>query len=46
MIGAIASGVALAMVNVVIGEFITLLNDFTTSGTIPKGFMAAVEKTA
>ncbi|RSL97764.1 hypothetical protein CEP52_010719 [Fusarium oligoseptatum] len=46
MIGAIASGVALAMVNVVIGQFITLLNDFTTSGSVPKGFMAAVEKTA
>ncbi|KAI8681757.1 hypothetical protein NCS55_00428700 [Fusarium keratoplasticum] len=46
VVGAIASGVALAMVNVVIGEFITLLNDFTTSGTVPKGFMAAVEKTA
>ncbi|KAJ4313471.1 hypothetical protein N0V84_009396 [Fusarium piperis] len=46
IIGAIASGVAMAMVNVVIGEFITLLNDFTTSGTIPEGFMATVEKTA
>ncbi|RSL58355.1 hypothetical protein CEP53_006164 [Fusarium sp. AF-6] len=46
VIGAIASGVALAMVNVVIGQFITLLNDFTTSGSVPKGFMAAVEKTA
>lgn len=34
------------MVNVVIGQFITLLNDFTTSGSVPKGFMAAVEKTA
>ncbi|KAI8722402.1 hypothetical protein NCS52_00383900 [Fusarium sp. LHS14.1] len=46
VIGAITSGVALAMVNVVIGQFITLLNDFTTSGTVPDGFMAAVEKTA
>ncbi|KAM0424826.1 hypothetical protein ACHAPT_009882 [Fusarium lateritium] len=43
---AIISGVALAMVNVVIGQFITLLNDFTTSGSIPEGFMAAVQKTA
>ncbi|CCF35719.1 multidrug/pheromone exporter [Colletotrichum higginsianum] len=47
IIAAIASGVALAMVNIVIGQFISLLSDsHSTSGSQPDGFMAAVSKTA
>ncbi|KAJ3528005.1 hypothetical protein NM208_g10425 [Fusarium decemcellulare] len=46
IIAAIASGVALAMVNVVIGQFITLLSDFSSDGSVPEGFMPAVRKTA
>ncbi|KAG7286286.1 hypothetical protein NEMBOFW57_008594 [Staphylotrichum longicolle] len=34
------------MVNVVIGRFISLLSDFTTSGSVPEGFMPAVQETA
>jgi hypothetical protein len=34
------------MVNVVLGQFISLLTDFTTTGTVPDGFMPAVRKTA
>ncbi|QPC78078.1 hypothetical protein HYE68_008830 [Fusarium pseudograminearum] len=46
LIGAIVSGIALAMVNVVLGQFISLLTDFTTTGNVPDGFMPAVRKTA
>ncbi|GJC92941.1 multidrug/pheromone exporter [Colletotrichum higginsianum] len=47
IIAAIASGVALAMVNIVIGQFVSLLSDsHSTSGSQPDGFMAAVSKTA
>lgn len=46
VVSAIASGVALAMVNVVLGRFLSLLSDFTTSGSVPEGFMAAVRTTA
>lgn len=44
VIAAVASGVALAMVNLVIGQFISLLGEpHTSSGD---GFMSAVSKTA
>lgn len=47
IIAAIASGVALAMVNIVIGQFISLLSDSqSTSGSQPDVLMAAVSKTA
>ncbi|KAI5861122.1 P-loop containing nucleoside triphosphate hydrolase protein [Durotheca rogersii] len=46
IVAAIASGTALALVNVVLGQFITLLGDFTISEPPPAGFMAAVSKTA
>ncbi|KAF4967225.1 hypothetical protein FSARC_5204 [Fusarium sarcochroum] len=46
IIAAIASGVAMAMVNVVFGRFISLLSDFSTSGSVPEGFMAAVQTAA
>ncbi|KAI9170570.1 multidrug resistance protein 1, 2, 3 (p glycoprotein 1, 2, 3) [Paramyrothecium foliicola] len=42
---AIGSGVALAMVNLVIGDFITLLGNFST-GKVPDNFMAAVSRSA
>lgn len=46
IVAAIVSGVALAMVNLVIGQFISLLSDSYTSGSQPDGFMAAVRKTS
>ncbi|KAM5346969.1 hypothetical protein ACJ41O_009974 [Fusarium nematophilum] len=46
ILAAIASGIALAMVNVVLGRFITLLNDLSTSGSVPEGFMDAVRTAA
>lgn len=47
IVAAIASGVALAMVNLVIGQFISLLSDsHTSAGFQQNGFMAAVSKTA
>ncbi|KAM0549199.1 hypothetical protein ACHAPJ_009508 [Fusarium lateritium] len=46
IIAAIASGVAMAMVNVVFGRFISLLSDLNTSGSVPEGFMAAVQTAA
>ncbi|EAW17072.1 ABC transporter ATP-binding protein [Aspergillus fischeri NRRL 181] len=47
-IAAIASGVALAMVNLVMGQFLTLLSDFTFSDmdSIPANFMSAVRTSA
>ncbi|KZL85124.1 multidrug pheromone exporter [Colletotrichum incanum] len=47
IIAAIASGIALAMVNLVIGQFISLLsNSYSSSSSQPDGFMVAVSKTA
>lgn len=47
IIAAIASGIALAMVNLVIGQFISLLSDsHSSSGSQSDGFMIAVNKTA
>ncbi|WYZ33785.1 hypothetical protein EsH8_I_000061 [Colletotrichum jinshuiense] len=46
IVAAIVSGVALAMVNLVIGQFISLLSDSYTSGSQPDGFMASVRKTS
>jgi ATP-binding cassette subfamily B (MDR/TAP) protein 1 len=48
ILSAVASGIALAMVNVVLGRFLSLLSDFTTgtSASSQQGFMAAVQKTA
>lgn len=47
-IAAVASGVAFAMVNLVIGQFLTLLSDFSFSGvnSMPAGFMPAVRMSA
>ncbi|OJJ00274.1 hypothetical protein ASPVEDRAFT_189111 [Aspergillus versicolor CBS 583.65] len=48
VVAAIASGVALAMVNVVIGRFMTLLSNFSFSdaSSIPDNFMSAVRTSA
>ncbi|CAM1503728.1 Fc.00g013190.m01.CDS01, partial [Cosmosporella sp. VM-42] len=47
-IAAITSGVALAMVNLVIGHFLTLLSDFSFSDadSMPDNFMSAVRTSA
>ncbi|KAL4913702.1 P-loop containing nucleoside triphosphate hydrolase protein [Aspergillus aurantiobrunneus] len=47
-IAAIASGVALAMVNLVMGHFLTLLSDFSFSdaNSMPSNFMSAVRTSA
>ncbi|ODM23225.1 hypothetical protein SI65_00814 [Aspergillus cristatus] len=47
-IAAIASGVALAMVNLVMGHFLTLLSDFSFSdaNSMPGNFMSAVRTSA
>ncbi|KAG5798475.1 hypothetical protein H9Q69_002463 [Fusarium xylarioides] len=44
IIASIASGIALAIVNLVVGQFISLLSDSHTSE--PAGFMSAVQRTA
>ncbi|SPO04683.1 probable ABC multidrug transporter [Cephalotrichum gorgonifer] len=48
IIAAIASGVSLAMVNLVMGQFLTLLSDFSFSNenSIPGEFMTAVQTSA
>ncbi|KAL4881827.1 P-loop containing nucleoside triphosphate hydrolase protein [Aspergillus karnatakaensis] len=48
IIAAVASGVALALVNLVIGNFLTLLSDFSFSDpdSIPDNFMSAVSTSA
>ncbi|KAF5577862.1 leptomycin B resistance pmd1 [Fusarium pseudocircinatum] len=46
ILAAIGSGVAFAMVNLIIGDFISIMTDFTTSGSAPDGFMSQVSKTA
>lgn len=47
-IAAIASGTALAMVNLVMGQFLTLLSDFSFSDmdSTPTNFMSAVRTSA
>lgn len=44
-IAAIASGVALAMVNLVMGQFLTLLS-FSDANSMPDNFMSAVRTSA
>jgi ATP-binding cassette subfamily B (MDR/TAP) protein 1 len=46
VLGAVASGVALAMVNVVLGRFISILNDASVYGSTSDEFMPAVQTTA
>lgn len=48
MVAAVVSGVSLAMVNLVMGNFLTLLSDFSFSDgdSIPGGFMSAVQTSA
>jgi ATP-binding cassette subfamily B (MDR/TAP) protein 1 len=46
ILAAVASGIALAMVNVVLGRFLSLLSDFTTSASSQPQFMATVQQTA
>ncbi|KAH7133833.1 P-loop containing nucleoside triphosphate hydrolase protein [Dactylonectria macrodidyma] len=46
ILGAIASGIAIAMVNVVLGQFVTLLGDVTASTFAGGAFMSAVSTTA
>ncbi|KAI5457773.1 multidrug resistance protein 1, 2, 3 [Mariannaea sp. PMI_226] len=48
VVAAIASGVALAMVNLVMGNFLSLLSDFSFSDpdSLPKNFMSAVQTSA
>lgn len=46
LIAACGSGAALAMVNLVIGNFINLLSDFTTGSGVPDGFMAKVSESS
>lgn len=45
LVAAVAAGVALAMVNVVMGQFIRLLGNVSSDGVSP-GFMSAVSTTA
>lgn len=45
LIAAVTAGVALAMVNVVMGQFIRLLGNVSSDGVSP-GFMSAVSTTA
>jgi hypothetical protein len=44
IIAACGSGVALAMVNIVLGSFITLLSDSTAGAGVPDNFMSEVSK--
>lgn len=48
IIAAVASGVALAMVNLVMGQFLTLLSDFSFSdaNSMPDNFMSEVRTSA
>ncbi|KAF5010960.1 hypothetical protein FDECE_2923 [Fusarium decemcellulare] len=41
VLAAVASGVGLAMVNVVLGQFVTLLGETTVSGSSQQGFLSA-----
>ncbi|KAM5353508.1 hypothetical protein ACJ41O_000158 [Fusarium nematophilum] len=46
ILAAIGSGVAFAMANVIIGGFISIMTEFTTSGSPPSNFMSEVSKYA
>ncbi|KAF7557236.1 hypothetical protein G7Z17_g788 [Cylindrodendrum hubeiense] len=46
IIAAIGSGVAMVMVNVVLGQFITLLDDASTTGIISDKFMSSARRSA
>ncbi|SPJ90383.1 related to ATP-binding cassette multidrug transport protein ATRC [Fusarium torulosum] len=46
ILAAIGSGVAFAMVNLIIGDFISIITGFTASGSAPAGFMSQVSKSA
>lgn len=48
VICAVASGVALALVNLVMGNFLSLLSDFsfTDGASVPSNFMSAVQTSA
>ncbi|KAG7142654.1 ABC multidrug transporter atrC like protein [Verticillium longisporum] len=46
IIAAITSGVALALVNVVLGNFVTILGNATDGGLFPDGFMSRVQTAA
>ncbi|KAF4456251.1 ABC multidrug transporter [Fusarium albosuccineum] len=46
VLAAVASGVGLAIVNVVLGQFVTLLGDTTVSDSSQQGFLSAVSTTA
>ncbi|KAF7594199.1 hypothetical protein BBP40_009903 [Aspergillus hancockii] len=44
LLAATGSGIALAMVNLVLGKFMTLLSDFTVGTRLPDDFMSQVSK--
>lgn len=44
IIAACGSGVALAFVNLVLGNFITLLSEFSSGRDVPDNFMSLVSK--
>ncbi|KAE8392149.1 P-loop containing nucleoside triphosphate hydrolase protein [Aspergillus alliaceus] len=44
LLASIGSGVSLAMVNLVLGKFMTLLSDFTVGTSFPENFMSQVSK--
>lgn len=46
ILAAIGSGVAMVMVNVVLGKFITLLDGVSSTGTVSDNFMSSVGKSA
>lgn len=46
ILAAIGSGVAMAMMNLVIGELMNVMSDPTRIAADPDGFMAAVSKTS
>ncbi|KAH7011256.1 ATP-binding cassette multidrug transport protein [Ilyonectria destructans] len=46
ILAAIGSGVAMVMVNVVLGQFITLLDGVSSTGTVSDNFMSSVGKSA
>lgn len=44
IVAACGSGVALALVNLVLGNFITLLSEFSSGQDVPANFMSLVSK--
>ncbi|KAI5460121.1 P-loop containing nucleoside triphosphate hydrolase protein [Mariannaea sp. PMI_226] len=46
LLAAVASGVALAMTNIALGRFISILNKYNTSESMSDNFMPAVQTTA